>query len=98
MACPFCATGQAGLDRNLSTGEIIDQVRSAARTMAAEGSRLSNIVFMGMGEPLANFAVADVVILVTAFDRAGSDLVLVVNLKVAHVKTLPLFHYIFTCL
>ena len=55
MACPFCATGQAGLDRNLSTGEIIDQVRSAARTMAAEGSRLSNIVFMGMGEPLANY-------------------------------------------
>ena len=55
MACPFCATGQAGLDRNLSTGEIIDQVRSAARTMVAEGSRLSNIVFMGMGEPLANY-------------------------------------------
>ena len=55
MACPFCATGQAGLDRNLSTGEIIDQVRSAARTMAAEGNRLSNIVFMGMGEPLANY-------------------------------------------
>ena len=55
MVCPFCATGQAGLDRNLSTGEIIDQVRSAARTMAAEGSRLSNIVFMGMGEPLANY-------------------------------------------
>ena len=55
MACPFCATGQAGLDRNLSTGEIIDQVRSAAHTMAAEGNRLSNIVFMGMGEPLANY-------------------------------------------
>lgn len=55
MACPFCATGQGGLDRNLSTAEIVDQVRAAAKTMAEEGSRLSNIVFMGMGEPLANY-------------------------------------------
>lgn len=55
MACPFCATGQGGLDRNLSTGEIVDQVRNAAATMQAEGGRLSNIVFMGMGEPLANY-------------------------------------------
>lgn len=55
MACPFCATGQGGLDRNLSTAEIVDQVREAAAMMAAEGSRLSNIVFMGMGEPLANY-------------------------------------------
>ncbi|WBT07916.1 23S rRNA (adenine(2503)-C(2))-methyltransferase RlmN [Corynebacterium sp. SCR221107] len=55
MACPFCATGQGGLDRNLSTGEIVDQVRAAAATMAAEGGRLSNIVFMGMGEPLINY-------------------------------------------
>lgn len=55
MNCPFCATGQGGLDRNLSTGEIIEQVRLAAATMEAEGGRLSNIVFMGMGEPLANY-------------------------------------------
>lgn len=55
MACPFCATGQGGLDRNLSTAEIVDQVRAAAATMRAEGGRLSNIVFMGMGEPLANY-------------------------------------------
>lgn len=55
MACPFCATGQGGLDRNLSIGEIVDQVRNAAATMQAEGGRLSNIVFMGMGEPLANY-------------------------------------------
>lgn len=55
MACPFCATGQGGIDRNLSAAEIVDQVRAAAATMAAEGSRLSNIVFMGMGEPLANY-------------------------------------------
>lgn len=55
MACPFCATGQGGLDRNLSTGEIVDQVRAAAATMHSEGRRLSNVVFMGMGEPLANY-------------------------------------------
>lgn len=55
MACPFCATGQGGLDRNLSTAEIVDQVRATAAMMQAEGSRLSNIVFMGMGEPLANY-------------------------------------------
>lgn len=55
MACPFCATGQGGLDRNLSTAEIVDQVREAAALMHTEGLRLSNIVFMGMGEPLANY-------------------------------------------
>ncbi|MGA6168464.1 23S rRNA (adenine(2503)-C(2))-methyltransferase RlmN [Amycolatopsis magusensis] len=60
MACPFCATGQGGLDRNLSTAEIVDQVRSAAAVMrdgemAGGPGRLSNIVFMGMGEPLANY-------------------------------------------
>ena len=55
MACPSCATGQGGLDRNLSTGEIAEQHRNASKTMEAEGSRLSNVVFMGMGEPLANY-------------------------------------------
>ena len=61
MACPFCATGQGGLTRNLSTGEIVEQVMVAARAMAASdagtvgGGRLSNVVFMGMGEPLANY-------------------------------------------
>jgi 23S rRNA (adenine2503-C2)-methyltransferase len=56
MACPFCATGQGGLTRNLSTAEILEQVRAAASTMREEhDSRLSNIVFMGMGEPLANY-------------------------------------------
>ncbi|MFW0790256.1 23S rRNA (adenine(2503)-C(2))-methyltransferase RlmN [Gordonia sp. CPCC 205333] len=59
MACPFCATGQGGLDRNLSTAEIVDQVRSAARALRdgefGEPGRLSNVVFMGMGEPLANY-------------------------------------------
>jgi 23S rRNA (adenine2503-C2)-methyltransferase len=56
MACPFCATGQGGLTRNLSTAEILEQVRAAAAAMRDEhGGRLSNIVFMGMGEPLANY-------------------------------------------
>ena len=56
MACPFCATGQGGLTRNLSTAEIVEQVRAAASAMRDEfGGRLSNVVFMGMGEPLANY-------------------------------------------
>jgi 23S rRNA (adenine2503-C2)-methyltransferase len=74
MACPFCATGQGGLTRNMSTAEILEQVRSAAAVMrdehgggiagsargggiagSARGGRLSNVVFMGMGEPLANY-------------------------------------------
>jgi 23S rRNA (adenine2503-C2)-methyltransferase len=55
MACPFCATGQGGLTRNLSTAEIVEQVRSAAAHLRDTGSRLSNVVFMGMGEPLANY-------------------------------------------
>jgi 23S rRNA (adenine2503-C2)-methyltransferase len=60
MNCPFCATGQAGLTRNLSTGEIVEQVVGGAR-LAASGQlpggagRISNVVFMGMGEPLANY-------------------------------------------
>jgi 23S rRNA (adenine2503-C2)-methyltransferase len=56
MACPFCATGQGGLTRNLSAAEIVEQVRAAAATLRDEwGDRLSNVVFMGMGEPLANY-------------------------------------------
>jgi 23S rRNA (adenine2503-C2)-methyltransferase len=60
MACPFCATGQQGLTRNLSTAEIVEQVRHAARALrrgevAGGPGRLTNIVFMGMGEPLANY-------------------------------------------
>ncbi len=56
MACPFCATGQGGLTRNLSTAEILEQVRAAAVTLRDDfGDRLSNVVFMGMGEPLANY-------------------------------------------
>jgi 23S rRNA (adenine2503-C2)-methyltransferase len=53
MACQFCATGQAGFTRQLSAGEIVEQVVAATR--AARPRRLSNVVFMGMGEPLANY-------------------------------------------
>jgi 23S rRNA (adenine2503-C2)-methyltransferase len=55
MACGFCATGQAGFTRHLSSGEIVEQVIHAARASAATGRRLQNVVFMGMGEPLANY-------------------------------------------
>lgn len=55
MACGFCATGQAGFQRNLSTGEIVEQVVRAAAEARRRGRRLSNVVFMGMGEPLANY-------------------------------------------
>ena len=55
MGCTFCATGQAGFTRQLSVGEVIEQVMVAAR--AAGDRRLSNVVFMGMGEPLANYHV-----------------------------------------
>ncbi|MGO1411130.1 MAG: 23S rRNA (adenine(2503)-C(2))-methyltransferase RlmN, partial [Microbacterium sp.] len=64
MNCPFCATGQAGLTRNMSAGEIVEQVvRANALIRAGElgesehdDERVTNIVFMGMGEPLANYA------------------------------------------
>jgi 23S rRNA (adenine2503-C2)-methyltransferase len=55
MGCGFCATGQAGFDRQLSVGEIVEQVVRASRRARADGRRLSNVVFMGMGEPLANY-------------------------------------------
>lgn len=66
MNCPFCATGQAGLTRNLSTAEIVEQVIDAARALRHGGlggdaddlagiRRVSNVVFMGMGEALANY-------------------------------------------
>ena len=65
MACPFCATGQAGLTRNMTAAEIVDQIVQANAVIAAGGlggkkateheERVGNIVFMGMGEPLANY-------------------------------------------
>ena len=67
MNCPFCATGQEGLTRNMSTAEMVEQVVQAARLLrrgdvagGAEGAplRVSNVVFMGMGEALANYGAA----------------------------------------
>lgn len=60
MACPFCATGQMGLTRNLSAAEIVEQVRAAKLAcengeLAPGPCHLSNIVFMGMGEPMVNY-------------------------------------------
>jgi len=55
MDCPFCATGRQGFNRNLSAAEIIGQVMLARRELVSvDGPRISNVVFMGMGEPLAN--------------------------------------------
>ena len=56
MACPFCATGQMGFMRNLTAGEIVAQVLYYARHLSQEEKRVTNIVFMGMGEPMANYA------------------------------------------
>ena len=60
MACPFCATGQGGLQRNLSAAEILAQVLAGARALQdgeipGGPGRVNNIVFMGMGEPMANY-------------------------------------------
>ncbi len=55
MACAFCATGEMGLVRDLSSGEIVDQVRHWQRELAPRGERVSHVVYMGMGEPLHNY-------------------------------------------
>jgi 23S rRNA (adenine2503-C2)-methyltransferase len=54
VGCPFCATGELGLTRDLEVAEILDQVRHAERRLAADDRHITNIVFMGMGEPLLN--------------------------------------------
>ena len=55
IGCPFCATGQGGFVRNLTPGEIVEQVLHFARLLKTEGAKVNNVVFMGMGEPLANY-------------------------------------------
>ncbi len=55
LGCVFCATGQMGLARNLTAGEIVEQVLFFARRLAASGDRLTNVVVMGMGEPFHNY-------------------------------------------
>ena len=54
VGCPFCATGELGFERDLEVAEIVDQVRGAVRRLGARGRRLTNVVFMGMGEPFLN--------------------------------------------
>jgi 23S rRNA (adenine2503-C2)-methyltransferase len=54
VGCPFCATGELGFGRDLEVAEIVDQARYAQRRLAADGRHLTNVVFMGMGEPLLN--------------------------------------------
>ncbi len=56
VGCPFCATGQSGWFRNLSAGEIVEQVLYWARVLDQRGERVHNLVYMGMGEPLGNYA------------------------------------------
>src|SRR5688572_6688933 len=55
MGCVFCATGQMGFERNLSAAEIVTQVLHVAKFLRARGQHVTNVVFMGMGEPLANY-------------------------------------------
>lgn len=55
MGCVFCATGQMGFERNLKAAEIVTQVVHVARLLHERGQHVTNIVFMGMGEPLANY-------------------------------------------
>lgn len=55
MGCVFCATGQMGFGRHLSSGEIIEQILYYARALQLEGKRVTNVVFMGMGEPFHNY-------------------------------------------
>ena len=80
MNCPFCATGQAGLTRNLSTAEIVEQVLEGARALdrgliAGGPGRVSNVVFMGMGEPMANYgAVVEAVRRLVSAPPAGLGL------------------------
>lgn len=54
-ACTFCATGQAGFSRNLTATEIFDRVRYFAKQLARQNRKITNVVAMGQGEPLANF-------------------------------------------
>ena len=72
IGCPFCATGKFPFGRNLKAHEIVEQAVDAERTLALEGRRLSHVVFMGMGEPMANYrAVIDSVRLLSNPELLG---------------------------
>ncbi len=74
MGCYFCATGQAGFERNLTTGEILAQITAFAREQARSGGqRVTNVVFMGMGKPMANYS-AVMRAVYTLNDAAGMNL------------------------
>ena len=67
VGCAFCATGAVGFERNLSPGEIVDQLRATSRIAGDQGRRITNVVYMGMGEPLLNLgAVLDSIRILTA--------------------------------
>jgi 23S rRNA (adenine2503-C2)-methyltransferase len=70
LDCAFCATGRLGLGRNLRAEEIVDQALVAAELLAAQGERLSHVVFMGMGEPLLNLRAVSQAIRVLSHPRA----------------------------
>lgn len=94
MGCPFCATGHLGLTRNMSAGEILEQVRVAAAMMrggqvAGGQGRLSNVVFMGMGEPMGNYrAVMSAVRQISALPPRGFG-ISARNITVSTVGVVP---------
>jgi len=72
LGCLFCATGQNGFERNLTAGEIAEQVIYFARQLKTEGKKIDNVVFMGMGEPLLNWPnVAEAINLINDKDGFG---------------------------
>lgn len=72
VGCPFCATGELGFERDLEVAEVVDQVRHARRRLAPAGRHLTNLVFMGMGEPLLNLdAVVGAALVITDAERFG---------------------------
>lgn len=90
-ACDFCATGKMGIAQNLSSAEILDQVVQTGQILAAEGRRLHNIVFMGMGEPFHNeenlFETLDALTSSRMFNRSpGSILVSTVGVPEGMIR------------
>lgn len=73
MGCVFCATGQMGFQRHLTSGEIMAQVTFFARELAEEDKRITNVVMMGMGEPLHNYD-ATLAAVDRMIDQAGINL------------------------
>jgi len=72
MGCKFCATGNMGFSRNLTSGEIVEQVIKTAAILMSDGKKLTNVVFMGMGEPFHNYqAVQEAIALLNDPDGFG---------------------------